>query len=178
MTVVPPTPPVIPEPAVIPSGSDNRDELPSLASAKAPSDDVRTLEEGIDYAKSLRCQATCNASVAPDGDVTVTLVSETTGGAEVKSTIVQNGPTVSTLIVINDTPIAEAKQSFPSVTEALIEVKSETISVTSKIDGLDQIIDDLLTATGQASLTPEQRREAKETLAALFNIDEGLKILL
>ena len=114
--VDPPTEPVDPptEPVATPSPSDDDDDEP----APPPVADIPAggtpKQDGLAFVKTLRCQTACTASVAGDGDVTVTLTSTTQGGDSIETKITQDGTDVATTIVVAEKIVMTAEESFVS----------------------------------------------------------------
>ena len=76
----------------VPTGSDNDDDnLPPVVEE----DDI-TQDQGMEFAKDLRCKTECKATVAADGDVTVTLASNGPGDTKIITSVSLEG----TLVVL------------------------------------------------------------------------------
>lgn len=126
-----------PAPAAVQHTQNDGDDVPSTLPAKPADEEKTAQEDGVEFAKSLRCQTECKAEVAADGDVTVTLTSTTPEGDTVLTTIKQDGPEIETRLSINDLTVAEAKELFDSVMNArtVVQVRATDVVVTLEASG-------------------------------------------
>jgi hypothetical protein len=153
-------------------GSGVPDETPEVGGTIPETEGLTPQQQGVAFAETLTCQTDCVASVATNGDVTVTTTSTTSTGQEVQTEISLVDTTVSLAVSTDGTTtpagtvdLETAEQAEEVVTEI---TQSVPRSVSTRI-ALQFTVEVVLSVDEQETLV----NQLKRAYAASLGVEES-----
>jgi hypothetical protein len=153
-------------------GSGFSNETPTVGGTTPETDGLTPQQQGVAFAETLTCQTACTASVAGNGDVTVTATSTTSTGQEVQTaiTLVDNEVSLAVSTDGTTTPVGTVDLETTEQAEDVVTKITQSVPPTLELRiALSFNLGTVLTVAEQEVLI----KDLKQAYAQSLGVDES-----